>query len=37
MILNFAVMGVVSKLTPEPPQEIQELVESLRYPGKHVS
>jgi cation/acetate symporter len=37
MILNFAVMGVVSKLTPEPPQEIQELVESLRYPGKNVS
>lgn len=36
MILNFVSMYVVSKLTPEPPQEIQELVESLRYPGKNV-
>jgi len=32
MILNFICMYVVSKLTPEPPKEIQELVESLRYP-----
>jgi cation/acetate symporter len=36
MILNFVCMWVVSKLTPEPPQEIQDLVESLRYPGKNV-
>jgi cation/acetate symporter len=36
MIINFVVMYVVSKLTPEPPQEIQELVESLRFPGKNV-
>jgi len=32
MILNFTVMSIVSKLTPEPPQEIQQLVEKLRYP-----
>ncbi len=32
MILNFVCMWVVSKLTQEPPQEVQELVESLRYP-----
>ncbi|GAB4252359.1 sodium:solute symporter family protein [Deferrisoma sp.] len=32
MILNFIVMWVVSKFTHEPPQEVQELVESLRYP-----
>jgi len=36
MILNFVSMWVVSKLTPEPPQEVQDLVESLRYPGKSV-
>jgi cation/acetate symporter len=32
--LNFIVMYVVSKFTKEPPQEIQELVANLRYPGK---
>jgi cation/acetate symporter len=32
--LNFITMYVVSKFTPEPPQEIQELVANLRYPGK---
>ncbi|MBN1958388.1 MAG: cation acetate symporter [Desulfuromonadales bacterium] len=32
MILNFTIMSIVSKLTPEPPQEIQQLVEQLRYP-----
>ncbi len=36
MIFNFVIMYVVSKVTPEPPQEIQDLVESLRYPGKNV-
>ncbi len=36
MLLNFACMFVISKLTPEPPQEIQDLVESLRFPGKNV-
>ncbi|OGR05047.1 MAG: cation acetate symporter [Deltaproteobacteria bacterium RIFOXYD12_FULL_50_9] len=32
MLINFAVMIVVSKLTPEPPAEVQRMVESLRYP-----
>ena len=32
--LNFITMWVVGKFTPEPPQEIQDLVGSLRYPGK---
>ncbi len=32
MIVNFVLMIIVSKVTPEPPQEIQDLVESLRYP-----
>lgn len=36
MILNFVVAYVVSKMTPEPPQEVQDLVASLRYPGKEV-
>ncbi|MDD2853166.1 MAG: cation acetate symporter [Desulfuromonadaceae bacterium] len=35
-VLNFICMYVVSKFTPEPPQEIQDLVGSLRYPGKLV-
>jgi len=33
-MLNFATMWIVGKFTPEPPQEIQDLVGSLRYPGK---
>ena len=37
MIINFALMHVVSKVTPEPPQEIQDLVESLRYPVERTS
>ena len=36
-VLNFFVMYVVGKMTPEPPQEIQDLVGSLRYPGKLVA
>lgn len=32
MILNFIVAIVVSKFTDEPPQEIQDLVESIRVP-----
>ena len=32
--LNFITIYVVSKFTPEPPAEIQDLVGSLRYPGK---
>jgi cation/acetate symporter len=31
-IINFAVAFAVSRATAEPPQEIQELVESVRYP-----
>ena len=36
-MINFVVMYVVGKFTPEPPQEIQDLVGSLRYPGKLVA
>jgi cation/acetate symporter len=36
-ILNFICMFVVSKFTPEPPMEVQDLVGSLRYPGKLVA
>jgi len=32
MVLNFIVSWVVMKFTPEPPQEIKELVENIRYP-----
>ena len=32
MLLNFVVMWVVSRLTKEPPKEIQALVVNLRYP-----
>ena len=32
MFLNFAVMWVVSLLTPPPPAEVQAMVEGIRYP-----
>lgn len=32
MILNFLVTGVVSHLTPKPPQEVVELVKNIRIP-----
>jgi len=32
MPLNFLVALVVSRLTPPPPQHIQEFVDSIRYP-----
>jgi cation/acetate symporter len=32
MVINFAVMYVVSKLTKEPPQHVQDMVQNLRYP-----
>jgi cation/acetate symporter len=32
MLLNFAVMVVVSLVTPPPPADVQEMVESIRYP-----
>lgn len=32
MILNFLTMWIVSLATPEPPADVQEMVESIRYP-----
>jgi cation/acetate symporter len=32
MLLNFAVMIVVSLTTPPPPRHVQDLVENVRYP-----
>jgi cation/acetate symporter len=32
MMLNFAVMAVVTPLTPPPPQHVQDAVESIRSP-----
>lgn len=32
MLLNFLVAGVISHLTPPPPQKVQRLVESVRIP-----
>jgi cation/acetate symporter len=32
MVINFVVMYVVSKMTKEPPQKVQDMVASLRYP-----
>ena len=32
MVINFAVTFLVSAMTPPPPQEIQDLVESVRIP-----
>ncbi len=32
MIINFIVSFVVAKITPAPPEDIQEMVDSLRYP-----
>ena len=32
MIINFIVSFIVAKITPAPPEDIQELVDSLRYP-----
>jgi cation/acetate symporter len=37
MLINFTLMYIVSKVTPEPPQEIQDLVEKLRYPVERTS
>lgn len=31
-LINFAVAFIVSSMTPPPPKEVQELVESVRYP-----
>ena len=32
MLLNFVVATVVSQMTPPPPQDVQDLVESIRIP-----
>jgi cation/acetate symporter len=32
MIINFAVSFIVSRITPEPPQEIRDLVDRVRHP-----
>jgi cation/acetate symporter len=32
MLVNFAVAGVVCHFTPAPPQDVQDMVESIRYP-----
>ena len=32
MLLNFVVALVVDRMTPEPPEEVQDMVESIRYP-----
>ena len=34
MLINFAVTIIVSKMTPEPPEAMQELVEEIRFPGR---
>jgi cation/acetate symporter len=34
MLVNFAVATVVSRLTPEPPQSVQDLVDSIREPTR---
>lgn len=34
MIVNFAVTIIVSKFTPEPPVEVQQLVENIRVPNR---
>lgn len=33
MMLNFLVSGVISHLTPEPPEEVQQMVENIRHPN----
>lgn len=32
MVLNFLISGIVSKFTPQPPQDVQDMVESIRIP-----
>jgi cation/acetate symporter len=33
MILNFTVSIIISKFTPEPPKEVQEIVANIRIPS----
>lgn len=37
MIFNFAVSLVVSRVTPAPPENIRQLVQNIRVPGKEVT
>jgi len=37
MLINFGVMYIVSKMTKEPPQKVQDMVQNLRYPREIVS
>jgi cation/acetate symporter len=32
MMINFIATVVITKMTPAPPQAVQDMVESLRYP-----
>lgn len=34
MVVNLVVSIVISRLTADPPEDVQELVEEIRYPGK---
>ena len=33
MMVNFVISTVVSKVTPDPPQEVHEIVENIRIPS----
>jgi cation/acetate symporter len=33
MIANFVVSIIISKFTPDPPEEVQEIVENIRIPS----
>jgi cation/acetate symporter len=37
MILNFLASYFISRMTPEPPIEVQEAVERIRHPGEDTS
>jgi len=34
MLLNFAVTGIITALTPAPPEDVQQMIEEIRIPGK---
>jgi cation/acetate symporter len=35
MFINFSVAMIVSRFTPPPPQDVQDMVESIRYPANN--
>ncbi|MBL4766182.1 MAG: hypothetical protein JKY94_00405 [Rhodobacteraceae bacterium] len=37
MLINFTVTIIVTKLTPAPPQDVQNMVLALREPGEGVN